>query len=99
MNEAVKGKFKDMPEAEDPAVDGLVYPDPPLELLAPIVPLSNQINIDTDFLAPDIVDDNELNVNHVKPIDNTIKGLGKDITFILAPNVGHLHRIIDCNKN
>ena len=81
MNEAKKGKFKDMPEAEDPAVNGLVHPDPPQEILAPIVLLSNQINIDTDFLAPDVVDDNELNVNHVKPIEDTFKGLGKDITF------------------
>ena len=51
MNEAMKGNFKDMPEAENPAVNGLVNPDPLLELLAPNVPLSDQINIDTRYYS------------------------------------------------
>ena len=85
MNEAEKGNFKDMPEAENPAVNGLVNPDPLLELLAPNVPLSDQINIDTNLLVSDVVDDDELNANHVKHIDTTVKSPGEDITLIVAP--------------
>ena len=81
MNEAKKGKFKDLPEAENPAMAGPVDPDTLLDILVPIVPLSKQIHIDTDFLVPDVVDDNELNVDHVNPIEDTFKGLGEDITF------------------
>ena len=50
-NEDEKGKSKDMSEAEDLAVNGPVNPDPLLELLAPNVPLSDQINIDTRYYS------------------------------------------------
>ena len=81
VNEAKKGKFKNLPEEENPAIAELVHPHTLLDILVPIVPLFNQMHIDTDFLAPDVVDDNELDVDHVNPIEDTFKGLDEDITF------------------
>ena len=91
VNEAKKGKFKNLPEEENPAIAELVHPHTLLDILVPIVPLFNQMHIDTDFLAPDVVDDNELDVDHVNPIEDTFKGLDEDITFMcFLPEDGQL---------